>query len=93
MMKKFLLTSAETKAKEILKSFLRKKSLYQLRSEIRGKMGLPRMRSNDDSFISSNSFKDKGRNRGKPLLSPQSNRHKTQSINFSLCMNDVNDVR
>ena len=28
MMKKFILTSAESKASEILKSFLRKKSLY-----------------------------------------------------------------
>ena len=36
MMKKYILTSSENKANEILKNFLRKKSLYQLRSEIRG---------------------------------------------------------
>ena len=51
-MKKFLLTSAANKADEILKTFLRKKSLFQLRAELRGRMGLPRMRSNDDSFVS-----------------------------------------
>ena len=43
LMKKFLLLQTDTKSKEIVKSFLRTKSLYMLRSEIRGRMGLPRM--------------------------------------------------
>ena len=70
LMKKFLLTSAESKANEILRSFLRKKSLYQLRSELRGRMGLPRMRSRE---IGNNTSSLSYRNLGKPpLLSPQS---------------------
>ena len=51
-MKRFLLTQPENKAAEILKLFLRKKSLYYLRSVLRGQMGLPRTRSTDDSFSS-----------------------------------------
>ena len=58
-MKRFLLTQPENKAAEILKLFLRKKSLYYLRSVLRGQMGLPRTRSTDDSFSSAKNKKPK----------------------------------
>ena len=50
-MKTFLLTASELKVCEILKSFLRKKSLFSLRSEMRGRLGLPRMRTNDSVSV------------------------------------------
>ena len=49
-MKSFLLLEGpenETKSLKVLDAFNRSKSLYKLRSEFRGYMGLPRMRSND----------------------------------------------
>ena len=71
LMKKFLLTSTESKANEILKSFFRKKSLYQLRSELRGRMGLPRMQ-NKDINISTSSLPMRNSRKPPRLISPQS---------------------
>jgi len=48
-MKTFLLNATDQKLMDIVATFLHKKSLYSLRSELRGRMGLPRMRQNDSA--------------------------------------------
>ena len=42
--KKYLLTATERKLNEIIQTFLRTRSLFSFRSELRGHMGLPRTR-------------------------------------------------
>ena len=49
-MKKYFLTQTDEKTAQIVKEFLCKKSLYVLRSQIRGHMGMPRMQSSDKSY-------------------------------------------
>ena len=49
-MKKYFLTQTDEKTAQIVSEFLCKKSLYVLRSQIRGNMGMPRMQSSDKSY-------------------------------------------
>lgn len=47
MMKTFLLSATDSKLQSILNRFMQGKSLYLLRTELRGRMGLPRTRQDD----------------------------------------------
>ena len=52
LFKKFLLDISEKKLKEVVQVFRRSMSLFEMRSELRGRLGLPRTRSfspNQDS--------------------------------------------
>ena len=45
--KQYLLNNSEAKNREIVIVFMRTGSIFNFRSEMRGYLGLPRMRSND----------------------------------------------
>ena len=47
MMKTFLLSTSDSKLKSIVNRFMQGKSLYLLRTELRGRLGLPRTRQDD----------------------------------------------
>ena len=56
-MKRFIMGSTETKLSGIISSFLRTKSLFDYRCDLRGHLGLPRQRTRDSRSLQSSAKK------------------------------------
>jgi len=98
--KKFLLTSQDSAVVRIIKSFIKLKSLFALRSELRGRLGLPRNRASDTTSASaiqtpvkmcrSKSFSPvRKRNSNSGSLSPMYKNFYPKALNQNYCLSPV----
>ena len=79
-MKNYFLTQTDEKTASIVNEFLRTKSLYVLRSQIRGHMGMPKMQASDKSFP----YQDSQRRTSLHVAIPKRNKSKlSSSASFS----------
>ena len=52
-MKRFLMMTSEKTIQNLITNFKRSKSLFSFRSDLRGQMGMPRIRSTDNDGLNS----------------------------------------